>query len=100
MATLEYLVAGHYRKAAQLVTGTGPDAALALYVSKADPLMVLRDLLGHSSVLTTEVYLRRLDTTRIFSDAYEHAGTQAGLLGQAAAEREASDEFTETGEPA
>jgi len=100
MATLEYLVAGHYRKAAQLVTGTGPDAALALYVSKADPLMVLRDLLGHSSVLTTEVYLRRLDTTRIFSDACEHAGTQAGLLDQAAAEREASDEFTETGEPA
>jgi site-specific recombinase XerD len=58
MATLEYLVSGHYRQAAQLVTatdaGTGPDAALVFYLSKADPMLVLRDLLGHSTVLTTE----------------------------------------------
>jgi hypothetical protein len=60
--------------------------------------MVLRDLLGHSSVLTTEVYLRRLDTTRIFSDAYEHAGTHAGLLDHAVAEREAGDELTDAGD--
>lgn len=52
--TLERLVSGHYRQAARLVADTGPDAALAFYLSKADPLMVLRDLLGHSSVLTTE----------------------------------------------
>ncbi len=31
--------------------------------------MVLRDLLGHASVLTTEKYLRRLDTTRVFREA-------------------------------
>ncbi|MGH8917433.1 MAG: site-specific integrase, partial [Actinomycetes bacterium] len=46
MRTLEYLVSGYYRQAAELVTGTGdgagPDAALALYLSKADPLLVLR----------------------------------------------------------
>ncbi len=63
MASLERLVGGYYAQAAQLVTGTGtgtgPDAALALYLAKSDPLMVLRDLLGHSSVLTTEVYLRQ-----------------------------------------
>jgi integrase len=52
--TLERLVGGYYRQAAGLVADTGPDAALALYLSKADPLMVLRDLLGHSSTLTTE----------------------------------------------
>ena len=50
MATLEYLVSGHYRQAAALVTatdaGTGPDAALAFYLSKADPMLVLRDLSG------------------------------------------------------
>jgi hypothetical protein len=59
MHTLEYLVSGHYRLAAKLVKATdaGPDAALALYLSNADPLLVLRDLLGHSSVLTTEKYL-------------------------------------------
>ena len=51
---------------------------LALYLAKADPLMVLRDLLGHSSVPTTEEYLRRLDTTRIYPDAYERAGPEPG----------------------
>ena len=96
----ERLVGGFYVQAAQLAitgsgtgTGAGPDAALALYLAKADPLMVLRDLLGHSSVLTTEAYLRRLDMTRIYADAYEQAviGASAGAL--AAAAREADAEF-------
>ncbi len=69
MRTLEYLVTGHYRQAAKLVKDTDADAALVFYLSKADPLLVLRDLLGHSSVLTTEKYLKRLDTTRIYRDA-------------------------------
>jgi integrase len=56
MRTLEYLVTGHYRQAAKLVAGTDTDAALAFYLCKADPLLVLRDLLGHSSVLTREKY--------------------------------------------
>jgi hypothetical protein len=57
MRTLEYLVSGHYRQAARLVTDADADAALVFYLSKADPLLVLRDLLGHSSVLTTEKYI-------------------------------------------
>jgi integrase len=97
MRTLEYLVSGHYRQAAQLVKATGadegPDAALVFYLSKADPLLVLRDLLGHSSVLTTEKYLRRLDTTRIYREAYEQAGIAHGLLTDAAAEHESDVEF-------
>jgi len=96
MRTLEFLVSGYYRQAAGLVTATGtaagPDAALVLYLAKADPLMVLRDLLGHSSVTTTEAYLRRLDTTRIYADAYERAGLDAGLI-PARAWREAAAEF-------
>jgi integrase len=92
MRTLEYLVTGHYRQAAKLVRDTDADAALVFYLSKADPMLVLRDLLGHSSVLTTEKYLKRLDTTRIYRDAYENAGVTDGL-GEAAAEREAAAEF-------
>jgi integrase len=93
MRTLEYLVTGHYRQAAALVKDADADAALVLYLSKADPLLVLRDLLGHSTVLTTEKYLRRLDTTRIYREAYEHAGTASGLMDDRAAEREAGAEF-------
>ncbi len=79
MATLEHLVAGYYRQAAALVADTGDNPAMALYLTKSDPLMVLRDLLGHSSVTTTELYLRRLDTARVFRDAYEQAGRHAGI---------------------
>ncbi|MFH8753945.1 hypothetical protein ACH4GK_42540 [Streptomyces rimosus] len=74
---------------------TDADAALALYLAKADPLMVLRDLLGHSSVLTTEKYLRRLDMTRIFRDAYDRAGRDFGLINPAGAQAEADAEFYE-----
>lgn len=74
MSTLEWLVSGHYRQAARLVADTDGDAALALYLTKADPLLVLRDLLGHSSVVTTEKYLRRLDTAHVYREAYEAAG--------------------------
>ena len=99
MRTLEYLVSGHYRQAAKLVkatdVGSGPDAALMFYLSKADPLLVLRDLLGHSSVLTTEKYLSRLDTTRVYREAYERAGVADGLLSGVDAQRDADAEFTD-----
>ena len=98
MATLERLVGGFYVQAAQLAAatgdGAGPDAALALYLAKADPLMVLRDLLGHSSALVTEAYLRRLDMTRIYAEAYQQATSGgAGEAERAAADREACSEF-------
>jgi integrase len=96
--TLEYLVSGHYRQAAQAVKATdhgdGPDAALMLCLTKADPLLVLRDLLGHSSVLTTEKYLRKLDTTRIYREAWERSGLGGDRGCDTAAEREAAAEFS------
>ncbi|MFJ9839334.1 site-specific integrase, partial [Kitasatospora sp. NPDC101155] len=55
--TLERLVRGYYAQVAQLVKDTDDDAAMALYLTKTEPLLVLRDLLGHSSALTTEAYL-------------------------------------------
>jgi integrase len=103
MATLERLVGGFYVQAVQLAAATGggtgtdaaarPDAALALYLAKSDPLMVLRDLPGHSSALTTEAYLRRLDMTRIYAGAYEQAADGASAAARAAADREADTEF-------
>ena len=81
------------RPPAWRINKAGGDAALALYLTKADPLLVLRDLLGHSSVLTTEKYLRRLDTARIYREAYEAAGF--GLGGKAEARPGARTELTE-----
>jgi integrase len=101
IATLEMLVGGYYRQAAKLVRDTDADAALALYLAKADPLMVLRDLLGHSSVVTTETYLRRLDMTRVYRDAYERAGREHGLV-PASVAGEVADELDDElgdGEP-
>ncbi|MFD5419193.1 site-specific integrase [Streptomyces sp. NPDC127069] len=95
MQTLARLVSGYYRQAARLVKDADGEAGLALYLTKADPLMVLRDLLGHSSVLTTEKYLRRLDMTRIFRDAYERAGRDYGLISDGEADVEADGEFAE-----
>ncbi len=100
MRTLEMLVEGYYAQAAKLVTDTDADAALALYLSKNDPLTVLRDLLGHSSVLTTEMYLRRVDMTRIYREAYEQVDEAYGLTEIADAEREADDEFSDEFEDA
>lgn len=60
MATLERLVRGYYQQAAQMVVDTGGDDAMALYLTKADPPLVLRDLLGYTSAATTQAYLHQL----------------------------------------
>ncbi|MBW4719806.1 tyrosine-type recombinase/integrase [Saccharothrix obliqua] len=86
MFTLEQLVKGYYQRAAALVKDTDPDAGLALYLTKHDPITVLRDLLGHTSVTTTEIYLSRMDVTRIYQDAYIRTGEDAGLLNAAGVE--------------
>jgi integrase len=89
LATLELLVAGYYEQAAELVVDTGDNPALALYLTKSDPMEIVRDLLGHASVTTTEVYLRRLDTARVFRDAYDRASRDAGLSNAVRAEVDA-----------
>ncbi|MFG2979550.1 tyrosine-type recombinase/integrase [Streptomyces sp. NPDC048331] len=88
MATLERLVRGYYQQAAQLAVDTGSDDALALYLTKADPLLVLRDLLGHASAATTQSYLHLLDTQRIYRDAYAAAGGVQAVDAGAVAEFE------------
>ena len=65
-----------------------------LFVAKADPLLVLRDLLGHSSVLTTEKYLRKLETACSSREAWERSGLGGDTAADAGAEREAAAEFS------
>lgn len=79
MATLQRLITGHYQRAAELVLAADEDAALALYLTKHEPMLILRDLLGHSSVLSTEAYIARLDVTRIYREAYREVAIRAGL---------------------
>src|SRR6266498_979809 len=55
VATLQRLVGGHYQQAARLVTDTDGDAALALYLAKADPLMVRSE--EHTSELQSRPHL-------------------------------------------
>jgi site-specific recombinase XerD len=80
MATLERLVRGYYQQAAQLLADADGDDAMALYLTKADPLLVLRDLLGHSSAATTQAYLHLLDTQRIYREAYEGVIPPVGVV--------------------
>lgn len=93
MATLEKLVEGHYRQAAQLAATTGDSSGLALYLLKADPLLILRDLLGHSSVVVTEVYLKRLDVHRIYRAAWERTVASGDLGAVAEADCEFEEDF-------
>ncbi|MEH0513421.1 site-specific integrase [Streptomyces sp. B21-079] len=95
MRTLEKLIKGHYQRAAELVAATHEDAALALYLTKHDPMVVLRDLLGHTSVTTTEVYVQRLDVHRIYRTLYRQVGTASGLMAA-----EADAEFDDAGDSA
>ncbi|MEV8125442.1 hypothetical protein AB0P07_15285 [Streptomyces sp. NPDC085944] len=73
MRTLEQLIKGYYARLADLVENTDADAALALYLRKHEPMLILRDLLGHWSVTSTELYIARLDITRIYKDLYQSA---------------------------
>lgn len=59
MQTMTKLASGYYARLAQKVQPGDTDAALALYLTRHEPLLILRDLLGHSSALTTEKYLAR-----------------------------------------
>ncbi|MFE2429374.1 site-specific integrase [Streptomyces sp. NPDC059373] len=94
MATLEWLVTGYYQRAAALVAETGDDAAMALYLTRNEPMLILRDLLGHQSVLSTEIYISRLDATRIFRNAHRDTGDAKDPAATAEAGTEFDDEET------
>ncbi len=55
--TLRWLTRTQLATVAKLMGASGADPAWALALRSQDPLLMLRDLLGHASVSTTEVYL-------------------------------------------
>ena len=70
MHTLRRLVSQTVRR----VREHGGDPALdvlAGYWRVHDPLLALRDLLGHASVTTTQVYLNAIDPTRLLASVDE-----------------------------
>ncbi|MFD9220724.1 hypothetical protein ACFWDI_12095 [Streptomyces sp. NPDC060064] len=81
MATMARLMRGRYEQAARQVRDTDDDAALASYLRTQEPLLILRDLLGHSSSLTTEAYLHRLVVLRLFTSLYRRVGKEYGPAG-------------------
>ncbi|MFB7506236.1 hypothetical protein [Streptomyces broussonetiae] len=60
---------------------------------KADPLLILRDLLGHSSVVVTEVYLKHMNVHRIYRAAWERTRAVADAAALAEADAEFAEEF-------
>jgi hypothetical protein len=67
---LVYLVTGHYRQAAKLVRDTDTDATLVFYLTKADPLLVLRGPIGP---------LHRPDHGKVFETPGYHSDLPTGL---------------------
>jgi integrase len=61
----------------------GDGGVLARYQRSLDPLIALRDLLGHSSVSTTQVYLQLQDCSRLWAtveiDDSDKLGDELGV---------------------
>ncbi|SNR39846.1 hypothetical protein [Blastococcus mobilis] len=69
METLNELTRGSLSRAERLAELSGRDPLLMAILRRKDPLLILRDLLGHSSLQTTEVYLALQDPARIITEA-------------------------------
>ena len=57
--------------AVQKKVAESDDGAWAGYWAIHDPLLTLRDLMGHASVATTQVYLHAIDATRLYANIIE-----------------------------
>jgi integrase len=66
--TLRWLQVNHIRAVLKLLRRGVDDAYIAEILRRHDSLVILRDLLGHSFVATTEVYLGTSDPVRLLTE--------------------------------
>jgi site-specific recombinase XerD len=76
MATLRFLINQAARRIEKIEMWAGREE-IAGYWRLHDPLLTLRDLLGHASVTTTQIYLKLADPTRFVAAGLEDALTEA-----------------------
>lgn len=69
LETLDLLTRQALSRAQRLARVSGADPMLMAILRRNDPLLILRDMLGHESVKTTEVYLKAQDPTSLLTDA-------------------------------
>ncbi|MGY3567721.1 integrase [Sinomonas sp. RB5] len=67
--TLNLLTRAAMSRAEKLAKVAGTDPMLMAILRRNDPLLIVRDMLGHKSVQTTEIYLSLQDPDTILSDA-------------------------------
>jgi integrase len=78
MATLRFLIDQAARRVEKIDMWAGREE-IAGYWRLHDPLLTLRDLLGHTSVTTTQIYLKLADPTRFVAAALEDALSEEQL---------------------
>lgn len=76
MATLRFLIDQAARRIERIEMWAGREE-IAGYWRLHDPLLTLRDLLGHASVTTTQIYLKLADPTRFIAGGLDDALTEA-----------------------
>ena len=69
LETLNLLTRNSMTRARRLAMLSNADPVLMSVLRRNDPLLILRDMLGHESIKTTEKYLKAQSVTGIFTDA-------------------------------
>jgi site-specific recombinase XerD len=67
--TLRVLTLNAMRRARRLADVSGADPLLMSVLRRNDPLLIVRDMLGHQSLKTTEMYLKLQGVAGVFTDA-------------------------------
>ncbi len=78
MGVLRFLIDQAARRIERIEMWAGREE-IAGYWRLHDPLLTLRDLLGHASVTTTQIYLKLADPTRLVAAGLDDALTEAEL---------------------
>lgn len=69
LETLRSLTLNAMKRANRLADASGADPLLMSVLRRNDPLLIVRDMLGHQSLKTTELYLRLQGVTGVLTEA-------------------------------